>query len=94
MIKIKRFPIKKKIENDMLRRKEERLTSYLNTFDTAISAVTKTIDQLESANNEISTEIEEIESYQSGLEATKGNLENTKTRNEKVIQNFRTLIGE
>ena len=94
MIKIKRFPVKKKIENDMLRRKEERLTSYQNTFDTAISAVTKTIDQLESANNEISTEIEEIESYQSGLEATKDNLENTKTRNEKVIQNFRTLIGE
>lgn len=94
MIGFRKLGFFKKKEHDVLKTKEERLRSYIHTFDTVVSTVNRTIDILTATSDQISSEIEEIEAYQAGLNATIDGLKDARGKNDKVIRNFRTLIGE
>lgn len=56
--------------------------------------VTSTIDNLRRINEGIQEKIGEIEDYQSELAKTRNGLDNAKSKNERIIQNFSSLLGE
>lgn len=56
---------------DVLDKKKAKLSAYQTQFDSAISVVTSTINQLNDINAGITSEIEEIAAYQDDLEKTR-----------------------
>lgn len=68
------------------------MISYTAQFDTAVALVNTTIGNLDQLNRGIEETIKEIEDYQNELEATRTGLSNAKTKNDKVIANFKALL--
>ncbi len=85
--------LKKKVSTDVLGKKQAKLSAYQTQFDSAISVVTSTINQLNEINAGISAEIEEIEAYQNDLEKTRTGLSNALDKNSCVIKNFSALLN-
>lgn len=85
--------LKKKVSTDVLEKKQAKLSAYQTQFDSAISVVTSTINQLNEINAGISAEIEEIEAYQNDLEKTRASLSNVLDKNSCVIKNFSALLN-
>ena len=81
-------------KEDILAKKQAELTRYTEQFDAAVSMVTSTIDNLRRINEGIQEKIGEIEDYQSELAKTRNGLDNAKSKNERIIQNFSSLLGE
>lgn len=77
---------------DILQAKQAQLDSYTAQFDTAVALVNTTIGNLDQLNRGIEETIKEIEDYQNELEATITGLSNAKTKNDKVIANFKALL--
>lgn len=86
--------LSKKVSKDILTRQQEELSKYTEQFNAAVSLVTSTIENLKRINEGIQEKVCEIETYQSELARTKGNLNDAKAKNERVIQNFSSLLGE
>lgn len=86
----------KKVETqpDILQIKRAQLNNYISQFNIAVDVVTSTIDDLGDINRGIEETINEIDAYQQELEATRIGLNNAKSKNDKVIANFRALLGE
>ena len=84
--------MKKKISPDMLKRKQSELDSYVMQADDAVSAITDAMTNLESINSDIDQKIQEIDDYQSQLATTREGLDKARTRNQKVVRNFRQLL--
>ena len=80
--------------NDMLEIKKRELDSYKRQFDDAVGVITDTIARLEFINERADQKIQEISEYQAQLEATKTGLSDTKTKNTRIIKNFKALLGE
>lgn len=76
---------------DILQAKQAQLDSYTAQFDT-VALVNTTIGNLDQLNRGIEETIKEIEDYQNELEATRTGLSNAKTKNDKVIANFKALL--
>lgn len=81
-------------KEDILAKKQAELTKYTEQFDAAVSMVTSTIDNLKRINDGIQEKICEIEDYQSELAKTRSGLDNARSKNERIIQNFSALLGE
>lgn len=77
---------------DVLEKKKAKLSAYQTQFDSAISVVTSTINQLNEINAGITAEIEEIASYQEQLEQTRTGLSDALDKNSRVIKNFSSLL--
>lgn len=86
--------MKKKNVQDILKIKQNQLNAYVAQYDTAVSLVTGTIEQLGIISQGIATTISEIDEYQQKLEATKADLHATKAKNDRVVANFRALLDE
>lgn len=85
---------KKKVEaDDVLKQKKKALDSYTSQFNSAVSLVTSTIDNLNALDERIQTSISEIESYKSELDVTRNGLVAAKNKNERVIENFKSLLA-
>lgn len=84
---------KKKVTPDVLEKKKAKLSAYQTQFDSAISVVTTTINQLNDINAGITAEIEEITAYQDNLEETRVGLSEALHKNSRVIKNFSSLLN-
>jgi len=85
---------KKIVTQDILQIKQSQLDTYVAQYDTAVSLVTGTIEQLGIISQGIATTISEIDEYQKQLENTKADLAATKAKNDRVVANFRALLCE
>ena len=83
--------LKRKI--DVLQEKRKELNTYQTKFNSAVSLVNDTIHNLSELNKDITQKIAEIEDYQKELAETRDELDNAKSKNEKVIRNFSALLG-
>jgi prefoldin subunit 5 len=88
------FHWKEKDNQDVLELKQRELASFSLQYDSAISLVTSTIDNLKTLGESISRTITEIDEYQSELANTKDGLWRMKEKNDKVAANFSALLGE
>lgn len=77
---------------DVLQQKQKELADCQKQFGAAISIVTSTVQNLTHINEEIQTKVQEIEEYQSQLNATKTGLKDTQKKNERTIKNFNALL--
>lgn len=80
-------------KKDILQVKQEELFKFQAQFNMAVSAMSDTIAKLCSINDGIAEKISEIDTYQEQLHNIKNGLEETRGRNDKVIQNFNVLLG-
>lgn len=84
----------KKLEaKDVLEQKRKALASYTSQFDKAVSLVTSTIDSLSALDANIQRTIGEIDDYQKELDATKDGLVAAQGKNQRVIDNFKSLLA-
>lgn len=83
----------KKIGEDILSQKQNRLAAYNQQFDEAVSLVTNTIDNLGAISHNIAQTMQEIEDYKRELETTKDGLAEAKAKNDRVIANFQALLA-
>ena len=82
--------MKKKL--DILEQKEAELVALNNKSESAIQLVQATIDGLDRTNSQIQTKIEEIDEIQRRFSNTRDGLEATYNKNQKIMQNFKTLL--
>ncbi len=87
------WPTKKVEVEDVLKQKRKALASYTSQFDRAVSLVTSTIDSLNALDENIQRTIGEIDEYQSELNATKDGLAAARSKNQRVIDNFKSLLA-
>ena len=80
-------------KKDILAQKKSKLAAYNTQFDTAVSLITSTIDQLGGIVAGIDATIQAIDDYQNELAATRSNLCDAKEKNQRVIQNFKALLS-
>ncbi len=80
------------VEIDVLQKKKEELAQFVDRYNNAVSMVTGTVSSLESLNESIEEKIKEIDEYQAELTRTKDDLGETRSKNEKIIKNFKALI--
>lgn len=73
-------------------KKKEELAQFVDRYNNAVSMVTGTVSSLESLNESIEAKIKEIDEYQAELTRTKDGLGETRSKNEKIIKNFKALI--
>ena len=84
----------KKLEaKDVLEQKRKALASYTSQFDKAVSLVTSTIDSLSALDANIQRTIGKIDDYQKELDATKDGLVAAQGKNQRVIDNFKSLLA-
>lgn len=79
---------------DIMQNKQAQLSRYMAQYDSAVSIVTHTIDNLGEISRGIEDTIREIDDYQKGLDATRAGLTEAKKKNDTVIANFRALLGD
>ena len=77
---------------DILEQKEAELVALNNKSESAIQLVQATIDGLDRTNSQIQTKIEEIDEIQRRFSSTRDGLEATYNKNQKIMQNFKTLL--
>lgn len=80
-------------QTDMLQNKRDELLKCMTDFEQTVSLVTRMVNGLEQTNTKISEAIKEIEDYQVELEQTKSSFEDAKNQNERVVKNFKALLG-
>lgn len=81
-------------KQNILLEKQAQLNAYVTQYDSAVSLVTNTVDKLGQISQNIEATICEIDDYQKSLEHTKANLNAAKNKNDRVVANFRALLGE
>lgn len=75
---------------DILDQKRNRLNSYNQQFERAVSLITDTIDNLGVINQNIEQTMREIDDYEKELATTK---EGLVAKNDRVIHNFQSLLA-
>lgn len=78
---------------NILEQKQSNLEFVRSTTRGLISLVTNTISSLKEVNQQIDTEIAEIDGMQASLLNTREGLSAERQHNEQIIKNFGTLIG-
>ena len=85
---------KKTKMQDTLEQKEAKL-AFLNQKSTnAVRLVRATLDGLQSVDEEISQTLSEIEEIQTRMSNTKAGLEERRSKNQQIMQNFKSLLCE
>lgn len=77
---------------DILAQKRNSLNLYNSQFDRAVHIINETIDNLGQISQGIEQTMQEIEAYEKELAETKSGLVDAKTRNDKVVANFKSLL--
>lgn len=77
----------------LLEQERNRLDVYNAQFDRAIHLFNEAIDSLGMTSQEISETMQEINEYEKELAATKAGLAAAKTKTEKVIANFKSMLS-
>ena len=75
-------------------KQQASLAKLQSRSENALSIVTSTINNLNAINAEIDETISGIEAYQKELETTQGQLSDTKTKNQKILNKFKNLIED
>lgn len=78
---------------DILDQKRNRLNSYNQQFERAVSLITDTIDNLGVISQGIDQTMKEIDDYEKELATTREGLEAAKAKNDRVIANFQSLLA-
>lgn len=78
---------------DNLAQKREQLALFRGQFNATVAMVTQTIEDLDNLNINIDKTLEEIEDYQKNLEGLRREMIDTRTKNEKVVKNFKALLA-
>lgn len=78
---------------DILGQKRNKLNSYNQQFERAVSLITDTIDNLGLISQGIDQTMKEIDEYERELATTKEGLEAAKAKNDRVIANFQSLLA-
>ena len=68
-------------------KQQASLEKLQSRSEDALSLVTSTINNLDAINEEIDETINDIETHRWELEATQGQLYDTKTKNQRIINN-------
>lgn len=82
-----------KKKKDILKQQQEKLELYAGWAKSAVSTIHSSLSSLESVVSCIDATVEQVEMYEKELAETKSGLIAEKTRNQKVIQNFRALLN-
>lgn len=77
---------------NILEQKEAELVALNERSASAIQLVQATIEGLDKTNTQIRTKIEEIDEIQKRFSSTRDGLETTYNKNQKIMQNFKTLL--
>lgn len=77
---------------DVITLKQQQLIKLNEESGRAIDLVTSTINNLESVNKKIDSQIEEINKLVETLSSTEDGLNQTRLNNTKIIEKFRNLI--
>lgn len=77
---------------DVIALKQQQLIKLNEESGRAIDLVTSTINNLESVNKKIDSQIEEINKLVETLSSTEDGLNQTRLNNTKIIEKFRNLI--
>ncbi len=80
--------------DDVLELKKRELNACTQQYDSAISLVTSTVQNLKQLGEDIDNKIREIEEYNSRLMETREEYIRMKEKNDKVAANFSALLGE
>lgn len=78
---------------DILAKKQEELAGVVAMFETAVSVVSGVVKNLSDLNTQIDTEIQEIDEYQKELSSTRDSLASARSKNERIMQNFNSLLS-
>lgn len=78
---------------DVISAKKERLTALEGQSLGAISLIMNTVNDLDAANKEIETEVNEIEAMEKSLAETKDSLTKQHDNNMKIAERFRAFIS-
>lgn len=79
---------------NVIEQKQQELIKLQRESNRALDIVNSTINQLATVNEKIDVVISEITEQEAKLQATKGELGQTKLHNTKIIDKFRNLIEE
>jgi len=79
---------------DVLEQKKRELDACTQQYDSAVSLVTSTVQNLRLLGEDIDNKIREIEEYNSRLMETREEYIRVKEKNDKVAANFSALLGE
>ena len=79
-------------KKDVLAQKEAKLASLNAQSETAIQLVQSTINGLEAVNSEIEQTMAEINDHQKRLAETYEGLDATRNKNQRIMQNFKSLL--
>lgn len=79
---------------DVLEQKKRELDACTHQYDSAVSLVTSTVQNLRELGEDIAGKIREIEEYNSKLMETRDEYIRMKEKNDKVAANFSALLGE
>lgn len=83
----------KKQDADILSTKKKELDIYVGRFTKTVSMITTAVESLEEINGNINDKIAEIDDYVNELNITRQSLGEAKSKNDKVIKNFKALLS-
>lgn len=78
--------------NNALTRSNRKLTSLYKKSGKAVDVVSRTVDNLNSINEEITVTTGEIDEHIKQLNVTRTRMNETFKKNGKVIENFKRLL--
>ena len=83
---------KKVPQPTILEQKEAELVALNVQSASAVQLVQNTIDGLSETNAQIQAKIEEIDAIQKRFSDARGGLEATYNKNQRIMQNFKTML--
>ena len=83
----------KKQDADILSTKKKELDIYVGRFTKTVNMITTAVESLEEINGNINDKIAEIDDYVNELNITRQSLGEAKSKNDKVIKNFKALLS-
>lgn len=84
---------KKKMQ-DVLEQKEAKLSVLTQRSDDAVQLVRSTMNGLDAIDAEIEQTISEIDEIQARMSTARAGLEARRTKNQRIKQNFKSLLCE
>ncbi len=78
--------------NDFLQSKSRQIGRLRKKSSKALDMVTRTIDGLKDANDQIAAAMAEIEEYRETLAAKQAEMDGVMQKNSRIVANFQALI--
>lgn len=78
---------------DVFQQKTNELGEFTAQFTSAVNVLNTAMNSLVAINDSVNEKIAEVDDYRETLAKTRGELERVREKNNKVISNFRALLG-